>query len=91
MTKKHKVLYIFSPPSHQSLAGAGVSSVINESAQEHAEEQEEGEHENPMYTAFQNMLPEERQVKLPTYYQNPIYKKAFPECRLNINRIDLTC
>ncbi|KAK8387848.1 hypothetical protein O3P69_020040 [Scylla paramamosain] len=48
--------------SMASLAGAGVSSVINESAQEIPEEQEEGQHENPMYTAFQNMLPEERKA-----------------------------
>lgn len=46
----------------QSLAGVGVSSVVNETAQEPPAEQAEGEHENPMYTAYQNMLPEERQV-----------------------------
>lgn len=48
--------------SMASLAGVGVTSVANEAAQEPPAEQAEGEHENPMYTAYQNMLPEERQA-----------------------------
>lgn len=40
----------------------GATSVANEAAQEPPVEQVEGEHENPMYTAYQKMQPEERQV-----------------------------
>ncbi|XP_042210509.1 uncharacterized protein LOC121858266 isoform X2 [Homarus americanus] len=58
-------LRFFNPIFNQSmasLAGAGLSSAINENIQVPAGDQVEGQHENPMYTAYQNMSPEERQA-----------------------------
>ncbi|KAK8744667.1 hypothetical protein OTU49_000558 [Cherax quadricarinatus] len=58
-------LRFFNPIFNQSmasLAGAGVTSVSNDPIHIPATEQVEGQRENPMYTAYQNMTPEERQV-----------------------------
>lgn len=46
----------------QSLVGAGLSSVSNENAPPPPSVQEEGQHENPVYDAYQSMSPEEQQV-----------------------------
>ncbi|XP_071542926.1 uncharacterized protein [Panulirus ornatus] len=58
-------LRFFNPIFNQSmasLAGAGLTSISNDQAQIPPGNQVEGQRENPMYTAYENMTPEERQA-----------------------------
>ncbi|KAK4315094.1 hypothetical protein Pmani_013656 [Petrolisthes manimaculis] len=48
--------------SMASLVGAGLSSVSNDNAPTPPTDQVEGQHENPMYAAYQSMSPEEQQA-----------------------------